>query len=557
MTAPADIFLSYNREDQARAKLFADGFTAQGFSVWWDSDLKAGEAYDEVTEAALRKAKAVVVLWSPRSVVSRWVRAEATLADRNKTLVPCTIEACERPIMFELTQTAELAHWRGDSKDKSWTAFLADVRRLVAWDAAPAQAAPGVAPAPIQPKAGERGERPSLAIMPFANRSGLAEDEVFSIGMVEDVIDALSLGVNVRVIASSATARFRTGANPDMDAMGRQLGVRYILEGNVRRGGESLRVAVQLVEAATGEILWTRKFDRPLVDLASLQEDLVLELAAHLDAQVHRIEMARALTKPADLNAWECVTRAQASFHQLDPDTQATGIEEAERAVAIAPNYALAHAVLATSTALRYFLHSPVDAAIEAQVQASIDRALALDPENPAVLTYAAQALNFLGRPQDAIGRVERAIRTSPGYGYAYFVCAMTCNLLNRTDEALSRLDVDLRSSPGSYLEYINCYYRAFAHLRGGDLIAAEAALNRSAALNPNPMITPLYQAVVFGLQGRLAEARACIARVRRDEPRTPLGIWKLHLSRALLNYAGLDEVLSNLNALWADTEFA
>ena len=108
MTAPPDIFLSYNREDQAVARRFAEAFEDEGFAVWWDSALRAGEAYDEVTETALRTAKAVVVLWSPRSVVSRWVRAEATLADRNKTLVPCTIEPCDRPIMFELTQTAEL-----------------------------------------------------------------------------------------------------------------------------------------------------------------------------------------------------------------------------------------------------------------------------------------------------------------------------------------------------------------------------------------------------------------------------------------------------------------
>ena len=81
----SDIFLSYNREDQAVAKRFADAFAAEGLNVWWDATLRSGEAYDEVTEAALRGAKAVVVLWSPRSVVSRWVRAEATIADRNKT----------------------------------------------------------------------------------------------------------------------------------------------------------------------------------------------------------------------------------------------------------------------------------------------------------------------------------------------------------------------------------------------------------------------------------------------------------------------------------------
>ncbi len=84
-----DIFLSYNREDQPRAKVFAEAFQAQGFEVWWDATLRSGEAYDEVTETALRTAKAVVVLWSKKAVQSRWVRAEATLADRNKTLVPC------------------------------------------------------------------------------------------------------------------------------------------------------------------------------------------------------------------------------------------------------------------------------------------------------------------------------------------------------------------------------------------------------------------------------------------------------------------------------------
>jgi len=109
LSNPPDIFLSYNREDQAVASRYAEAFAAEGLDVWWDTALRSGEAYDEVTEAALRGAKAVVVLWSPRSVVSRWVRAEATIADRCKTLVPVMIEACERPIMFELTQTAELS----------------------------------------------------------------------------------------------------------------------------------------------------------------------------------------------------------------------------------------------------------------------------------------------------------------------------------------------------------------------------------------------------------------------------------------------------------------
>jgi hypothetical protein len=134
----ADIFLSYTREDQATAQRFAEGFEAQDLSVWWDATLRSGEAYDTVTEEALRTAKAVVVLWSKRSVLSRWVRAEATLAHRNRTLVPAMIEPCERPIMFELTQTADLSHWSGATSDPAWRAFLVDVRRFVEAGAAPA-----------------------------------------------------------------------------------------------------------------------------------------------------------------------------------------------------------------------------------------------------------------------------------------------------------------------------------------------------------------------------------------------------------------------------------
>lgn len=254
-----DIFLSYNREDQAVARRFAEAFAAAGFDVWWDATLKSGEAYDQVTEKALREAKAVVVLWSPRSVESRWVRAEATLADRNKTLVPCTIEPCDRPIMFELTQTAELSHWQGDATDKAWRSFLSDVLRFVAKEVPAAQKLQAEPPQSNVPHVGpgKAGEPPSLAVLPFTNRSGLAEDEVFALGMVEDLIEALSQGVSIRVISSSATARFRHGAIPNLDGMARQLGVRYLLEGNLRRVGENVRVTAQLVEAESGAVLWT------------------------------------------------------------------------------------------------------------------------------------------------------------------------------------------------------------------------------------------------------------------------------------------------------------
>ena len=123
-----DIFLSYSREDQATARHYAEALQREGFSVWWDQVLKSGDAYDRVTEEALRTASAVIVLWSRSSVDSRWVRSEATTADRRGTLRPAMIEPCERPVMFELTHTAELSHWRGQADDPAWKAFVADLK---------------------------------------------------------------------------------------------------------------------------------------------------------------------------------------------------------------------------------------------------------------------------------------------------------------------------------------------------------------------------------------------------------------------------------------------
>jgi TIR domain/WD40-like Beta Propeller Repeat len=127
-----DIFLSYSREDQAVARRFAEAFEREGFSVWWDQALSAGEAFDRITEQALDEAKAVVVLWSKKSVDSRWVRAEATLGQSRNRLVPVMIEACRRPIMFELTHTADLSGWRGDVSDPDWDVFIDGLRKLVA-----------------------------------------------------------------------------------------------------------------------------------------------------------------------------------------------------------------------------------------------------------------------------------------------------------------------------------------------------------------------------------------------------------------------------------------
>jgi TolB-like protein/Tfp pilus assembly protein PilF len=557
-----DIFLSYSRDDQATARRFAEGFAREGFSVWWDATLRSGEAYDQVTEKALREAKAVVVLWSRKSVASRWVRAEATLADRNRTLVPVMIELCDRPIMFELTQTADLAHWQGEADDKAWQALLSDIRGFLDRPSNPAQPVAPAASAPAGhypdlPGPGQRGEAPSLAVMPFTNRSGLPQDEVFAFGMVEDVIDALSQGVNVRVLSSSATSRFRTGVVPDLDAIARQLGVRYILEGNVRRAGDNLRVTAQLVEAASGAILWTQKFDRPLTELASLQEALVLEVAAHLGVQVLRLETERALRKPADLTAWEAAMSAQEYTRRLMTVAHQTeAIEKAQRAVAIAPDYGLAHANLASILSSRYQLRGGSEDPDEVRgIREHADLALSLDPDNASVLALVSLALCFTGNPHEAARHAERAVRLSPGAGDPHHVCGIAHALLNRCDEALLHFDADLKATPGGVSNSLNLGWQGNVHLRAGRWAEAMVMFERSLALNADNPFALLSIAALFHRAGRASEARERLAHARRLDPHRSLAQWERGLGEFYKGSATREELYSHLRALWSETE--
>ena len=141
------IFLSYSRADRPTAQVIAEALEAEGFSVWWDKVLRAGQTYDEVTENMLRDSAVVIVLWSQTSVKSKWVRAEATLGQRSCEMVPAMIEEADRPIMFELTQTADLIGWNGDRNEARWAEFVADIKRSLdkhaeAETAASAAAAP-------------------------------------------------------------------------------------------------------------------------------------------------------------------------------------------------------------------------------------------------------------------------------------------------------------------------------------------------------------------------------------------------------------------------------
>jgi TolB-like protein len=525
MTTAPDIFLSYNREDQAVAKRFAEAFEAAGLSVWWDVTLRSGEAYDKVTEDALRSARAVVVLWSPRSVDSRWVRAEATLADRNRTLVPARIEACDLPIMFELTQTSDLSHWRGEAADATWLALLGDVRRMV--EAKPLDVNPANARHSTQHS---HGKKPSIAVLPFVNRSGLPEDEVFAEGMVEDLTAALSLSRRMKVIASSATVIYRA-AGRDLRQIGQALGVRYLLEGNVRRVGPDLRVTAQLVEAEDGDIVWMQKFDRPLAELAMLQEELVTEVAAHLGVQVQRSEIEHALRKPGDITAWEAVMRAEAGLSRLTLAGAEAAVTEAKRAIAIDPEYDAAYGILVVAQAVCLGLHGSENADMAQELSDTILRARALDSNDAAVVARIAAALSFLGRFEEALPIAERSVAINPNLENPRMALGEILLRLGRCDEAIEQSTVAERLAPNGIYAHAPMYNRSLAHFSAGRIEMALESVDQALRYRSYPT-AELLRIICLTKLDRWVEARAAMRDLRSSHPEMTLPL----LEKIVLN---------------------
>jgi TolB-like protein len=373
-----DIFLSYNRDDAVTARRFAEGFERQGFTVWWDATLRSGEAYDEVTERALADAKAVVVLWSAQSVNSRWVRAEANEAARNKSLVPVMIEPCKRPIMFELTQTADLSNWNGDVTDAGWQAFVTDVRRHIAADVpgseAPALPSRAVAPrderhvlrwvvvsalvlfasgsvwlvtrhsddpVPANGTAGTaQAAGASIAVLPFADISPQHDQDYFSDGLSEELLNQLALISGLQVAGRTSSFSFK-GKGEDLKTIGRKLGVNHLLDGSVRKDGQQLRITAELINTDSGIREWSRSYDRKLENVFAVQAEIATDVAAALSIRLGVGSALGMVGGTSNVAAYEKYLRARALATRGGPDQQ-RGIELFREALMLDPAFARA-----------------------------------------------------------------------------------------------------------------------------------------------------------------------------------------------------------------------
>jgi TolB-like protein/Flp pilus assembly protein TadD len=380
-----------------------------------------------------------------------------------------------------------------------------------------------VATGPVPSAAPERPalplpDKPSIAVLPFANMSGDPEQEYFADGMVEDITTALSKLRWFFVIARNSAFVYK-GRAVDVKQVGRELGVRYVLEGSVRRGGSRLRITAQLVDAVTGNHVWAERYDRDLADIFAVQDEITEHVVAAIEPELYAAEYLRSQRKPPQsLDAWECITRALAYVGQ---STRAGG-EEAEalcrRAIAIAPDYGQAHSLLAW-VILRRTGVSQV-AAVLPEATAEARTALHLDERDPWAHIVQGVVLFRMRRHEEAERSYRRALECNPNSALAHAALGYALAAQGKYEEAIGSAERALRLSPGNSLaEAQAAHVIVFARFGTSEYAVSETAAREM--LQRYSEYLPAHYVLISAsaMQRKLDAAATALADVLRLQP--------------------------------------
>ena len=356
--------------------------------------------------------------------------------------------------------------------------------------------------------------------LPFQNISGDPEQEYFADGMVEEIITALSRIRWFFVIARNSTFTYK-GHAVDVKQVGRELGVRYVLEGSVRKSGNRIRVTAQLVEAETGNHVWAERYDRDLADIFAVQDEITERVVAAIEPELYAAEQVRSQTKPPDsLDAWECVIRALSCIGQgtRDENTEAEAL--CRRAIAIAPGYGRAHSLLAWAL-LRRTVYSGDLRTVVPEISAETQTALALDDRDPWAHFAQGNLQHRLRHPGEAARSLRRALELNPNFALAHAFLANPLALQGAHQEAVDSAEHALRLSPRD--RHVGTYASlalAQVHFAAGRY--PECVTWARNMIEKSPEIVPghFFLTAALAMAGDLtaaAEARDTLLRLRPD----------------------------------------
>ena len=528
------IFLSYARDDSAKAQSLVKALEADGFAVWWDGLISGGHAFAERIDQALADADVVLVLWSKHSVHSHWVRDEAGFGrDRNR-MVPVSIDDSQPPLGFRQIQSIDLSHWRGNARAREYSALSRSIRSVAglpetkgslpsiqsAWPrrqvlaAAGAIAVAGFGAGAFWLRGGQPAEAASIAVLPFRNLGGEAADSYFSDGLAEELRATLSRIRQLAVAAQTSSDNFRDGKAGARD-VAKALGVAFLLDGSVRRSRDLVRVSTRIVDGRTGFDNWSQSFDRSSTDSLSIQSAIAAFVTDALLAGLAKDQRpSERLGGTRNQKAFDAFLRGAALYRSAGGKEADLGALAAfNEAIASDRNYAVAHA--ARARALTVIANNYAAAGeIPAYYQGSVDAArraieIAADmAEGHSALGFAL----FNGQLDARAAEAPYQRSFELGYGNAEILSAYA-NFAGRTgrfDDGRAAINRAQRLDPLNPAVFRNGGLLEYA---ARDYDAAESPLRTALSLNPNARITHSALGDVAVMRGDAEAARMLYAK--------------------------------------------
>jgi adenylate cyclase len=516
----ADVFVSYARADKARVAPLVAAIEAKGWSVWWDPEITPGQEFDDQIDAEIDAAKAVLVVWTPTSVASRWVRGEAREAAERGKLVPVRFEQARLPMDVRAIHTTDLDGWREDPSHPSVQECLRALDAMIARSQAAQASKPTNALAASSDK--KPSPRYTICVLPFANMSGDPDQEYFSDGITEDIITDLSKVSSLRIISRNSAFQYK-GEKLDVPQLVREMKVTHVLEGSVRKAGGRVRISAQLVDCEDSGHVWAERYDRDTSDIFALQDEIsraivkalrlrllpeekkaierrgtdsaeaydlyLMARQMYVSGQENDEHAAQAIIRmcthateidPKYAQAWALMAIGYRSLRGLGVGSD-DGMAAAEHALAIDPNLAEAHAVKA------YILlqNGDTDAAESETVVA-----LRLDPESYEANRTAARVNYQLHHFEDAIrfyekaaGLMETDINSAAILMSCYTAVGDAASTRRAAEVTLKRAEAILardQNNPGVLA------YSAAALMALGEADRAKSRMNRTLMIDPN-----------------------------------------------------------------------
>jgi adenylate cyclase len=379
----------------------------------------------------------------------------------------------------------------------------------------PATAAP-VPPDSLLPLS----DKPSIAVLPFQNMSGDPEQEYFADGMVEDIITALSRFKSLFVIARNSSFTYK-GKSVDVKQVGRELGVRYVLEGSVRKAANKVRITGQLIESESGAHVWADRFDGSLEDIFDLQDRVTISVVGAVAPRLRQIEIEQARRRrPDNLDAYACVMRAMPAVWSFDLGERAEALRQLQHAIDLDPRYALAQALAAWCHAQSATYHGTADPVRERLLAIQLaETAARLDSDDEIVLTVLAAAYSLSNDHARAGPLIEKALLLNPNSAWTWQRSGWLNFYLGHYDLALEHFSRGMRISPLDPLNFNSFLGMGAAYLGLEQFEEAATCIKKGMSMQPGATFAHRMLAVALAHAGRREEAHEVVRQYLHARP--------------------------------------